>query len=275
MIVLLLLVTSAAPPLTAPPTPGGAGEKEPYESPSPTGGGLGRGTDVGRGGVVGVVAPLPASPRWGEETGLFPMASEADVQAAAQAAVAAVWPDAEVRVVRLSPAAREAAPPLRVRFRDDRPRGRVSAEVEALGPDGAWVRAGWAYLDVAVFATAAVLARDVDRGEPLDDAVRLGRVEVAGAAPLGASFRGGAGWTAARSLPAGTVLTERLVVAPPAAERGDPVRLRYRRGGVAVTLNCTARERGVLGEAVRVACDRATYRALLTAPGQGDWTATL
>ena len=197
--------------------------------------------------------------------------TEADVQAAAEAAVAAVWADAEVRVVRLSPAARDAAPPLRVRFEDEKPRGRVSAEVEALGPDGAWARAGWAYLDVAVFATAAVLTRDVDRGEPLNDAVRLERVEVTGAAPLA----GGAGWTAARSLRAGTVLTERLVAAPPAAERGDPVRLRYRRGGVAVSLDCTARERGAVGETVRVACDRATYRALLTAPGQGDWTATL
>ena len=203
--------------------------------------------------------------------GLSWTSTEADVQAAAEAAVAAVWPDAEVRVVRLSGAAAEATPPLRVRFEDDKPRGRVSAEVEALGADGAWARAGWAYLDVAVFATAAVLTRDVDRGEPLNDAVRLERVEVTDAAPLA----GGAGWTAARSLRAGTVLTERLVAAPPAAERGDPVRLRYRRGGVAVSLDCTARERGALGETVRVACDRATYRALLTAPGQGDWTATL
>ena len=197
--------------------------------------------------------------------------SDADVQAAAEAAVAAVWPDAEVRVVRLSAGARDAAPPLRVRFEDDKPRGRVSAQVEALGPDGTWARAGWVYLDVTVFAPAAVLTRDVDRGEPLGDAVRLERADVTDAAPLA----GGAGWTAARSLPAGTVLTERLVVAPPAAERGDPVRLRYRRGGVAASLACTARERGAVGEAVRVVCDRATYRALLTAPGQGDWTATL
>ncbi|PAP75787.1 flagella basal body P-ring formation protein FlgA [Rubrivirga marina] len=204
-------------------------------------------------------------------------ATEADVVAAAEAAVADVWPDAEVRVVRLSGGAEAAPPPLRVRFRDAAPRGRVSAEVEAQEPDGTWAPAGWAYLEVAVFETAPVLITDVDRGEPVAGAVRLDRVETTRLSAVLPADALGAGWTAARSLRAGTVLTGRLVEAPAAAETGDALRVRYARGAVAVTLDCEARERGALGETVRAVCAAtgATYRVQLTAPGEGDWTATL
>lgn len=211
-------------------------------------------------------------------TPLTAHASEADVIAAAEAVVAEVWPDAEVRVVRLSSGAEAAAAPLRVRFDDDAPRGRVSAEVETL-TDGGWTPAGWAYLDIAVFETAPVLMRDVSRGEPVADAVRLDRVETTrlSAPLLPPDILRQPGWTATRSLRAGTVLTTRLAEAPAAVEARDPIRVRYTRGVVRVALDCVARERGAVGETVRVACSdpRATYRVLLTAPGEGDWTATL
>jgi flagella basal body P-ring formation protein FlgA len=204
-------------------------------------------------------------------------ATEADVVAAAEAAVAGIWPDAEVRVVRLSGGAETAPPPLRVRFRDEAPRGRVSAEVEAQAPDGTWAPAGWAYLDVAVFETAPVLTADVDRGAPVAAAVRLHRVETTRLRDVLPADALGAGWTATRSLRAGTVLTDRHVEAPAAAETGDALRVRYARGAVTVVLACEARERGAVGEAVRAVCadTGATYRVLLTAPGEGDWAATL
>ena len=198
------------------------------------------------------------------------------VRVAAQEAIAEVWEDAQVEVVRLSGGAEEAAAPLRVRFRDDAPRGRTSAEVKTL-VDGAWTALGWAYLDVAVFETVPVLTADVERGEPIEGFVRLDRVETTRLPGVPASGALGEGWTARRSLRAGTVLTDRLVEPPAAVERGAPLRVRYDRGAIAVTLACQARERGAVGETVRAVCSdtRSTYRVQLTAPGEGDWTSTL
>lgn len=201
--------------------------------------------------------------------------TEADIAAAARAALADVWPDAEVTVVRLSGGAETAAPPLRVHFSEAAPRGRTTAQVETAA-DGAWTPAGWAFLDVAVFETAPVLTRAVDRGDDLADAVALARVETTRLRdPLAAAP--GPGWTAARSLPAGTVLTARHAVPPAAVRAGDPVRVRYARGAVVVALDCQARERGAVGETVRAQCPtaRALYRVRLTAPGAADWAATL
>ena len=210
----------------------------------------------------------------GRDLGRPHRATEAEVAAAARAAVAAIWPDAEVAVVRLSGRAAEAAPPLRVVFDEAAPRGRVSARVEHEA-DGAWQPAGWAYLDVAVFETVPVLTRDVSRDEPLADAVALQRVETT-TLHDGLSERPGPDWLASRSLRAGTVLTVRHVRAPAAVEAGDPVRVRYVRGAVVITLDCQARERGAVGETIATTCPSArATRVRLTAPGAADWTATL
>ena len=198
------------------------------------------------------------------------------VRVAAQEAVAEVWEDAEVQVVRLSGGADAAPSPLRVRFRDDAPRGRASAEVEAL-VHGVWMPAGWAYLNVAVFETVPVLVADVGRGEPVTEAVRFDRVETTRLSGVLGPDVLEADWTARRSLRAGTVLTDRLVQAPAAVEHGASLRVYYDRGPIAVTLACEARERGAVGEVVRAVCPdtRSTYRVQITAPGEGDWTSTL
>ncbi|WP_412061206.1 flagella basal body P-ring formation protein FlgA [Rubrivirga sp. IMCC45206] len=194
--------------------------------------------------------------------------------AAARAAVAAVWPDAEVAVVRLSGTAAEAAPPLRVVFDDPAPKGRVTARVEHKTAAG-WEPAGWAYLDVAVFEAVPVLTKDVSRDEPLAGAVALERVETTTLRD-GLAERPGADWLATRSLRAGTALTARHVRAPAAAEPGETVRVRYTRGAVVITLDCQARERGAVGETITTTCPSArATRVRLTAPGAADWTATL
>ena len=126
---------------------------------------------------------------------------------AASVALADVWPDAQVRVVRLSPSAQAAAPPLRVRFQDPAPRGRASATVLAETASG-WAEAGWAYLDVAVYDTVAVLAEDAGRGQAVSvTAERVDVTDLRDPLPPG----GLAGWTARRRLRAGTPLTARLV----------------------------------------------------------------
>ena len=220
-------------------------------------------------------AQHPTSPPLGEGDrvrGPLPTLRDApDVAEAAAVALAAVWPDARVRVVRLSPSARAAAPPLRVRFQDPAPRGRVSATVLAETASG-WQEAGWAYLDVAVYDTVAVLAADAGRGDAVTvTAERVDVTALRNALPPG----GLAGWTARRGLRAGTPLTSRLVEPPAAVESRAPVRVLYRRGAVRVTLDCVSRERGAVGETVRASCDGATYRVLLTAPGEGAWSGTL
>ncbi len=195
--------------------------------------------------------------------------------AAAQAALAGVWADAEVQVVRLSGGAADAAPPLRVQFDDDAPRGRVSARVLTQTASG-WEPAGWVFLEVVVYEPAAVLAAGVARGESLDGALRLERVDIT---RLDAALTPDqlAGWVARRTLDAGTVVTARLAEAPPAVQRREPLRVRYGRGAVRVVLDCVARERGAVGETVRATCPdtRSSYRVRLTAPGEGDWAGTL
>ncbi len=207
----------------------------------------------------------------------FGATTEADVASAAELAIAEVWPDAEVRVVRLSAKAETAKPPLRVRFLDAAPRGRASAEVETL-TDSSWTPAGWAYLDVAVYDTALVLTRDVDRGDALVDAIHPQRVEVTSlpVSPLSPDLSL-EGWSATRSLRVGTVLTARLADAPSAVEIRAPLRVRYTRGALSVTLACEARERGAIGDTIRATCSdtRASYRVRLTAPGEGVWMGTL
>ena len=195
--------------------------------------------------------------------------------AAAEQAIADIWPDAEVRVVRLSAEAEAARPPLRVRFLDEAPRGRTSAEVETRAGD-AWASAGWAYLDVVVYDTALVLTRDVARGDALAGVVQRQRVERPSQPPLSPDTRL-EGWSAARSLRAGTVLTARLADAPSAVESRAPLRVRYTRGALSVTLSCEARERGAIGDTIRATCSdpRATYHVRLTAPGEGRWMRTL
>lgn len=203
------------------------------------------------------------------------------VGAAAEAALAEAWPvvaaRAEVRVVRLSPAVEAAATPIRVRFLSGPPRGRTSAVVEALSASGEWDRLGWAYLDVSHYGEVAVLTRDVARGETLAGAVRIEQRETTALHDAIDAETPLQGYVATRTLRAGAVLTDRLVAPPAAAEVGDRVAVTYTRGTLLLTVVGEARQRGALGDEVRVyvAETHSTFRVRLTGPGAGEWVATL
>lgn len=216
--------------------------------------------------------------------GAPPDSSHATIERAAAAALTAQWPDvaarATVRVVRLSGGAERVQSPVRVHFLSEAPpHGRASARVEQATSDG-WVPAGWAWLDVAHTATAAVLVRALARGETVTAAdYRLEPIETTRQAdppvPPDSLYLGA--WTASRPLAAGTVLTHRLLALPLAAEAGSAVRVRHQRGAVLIAFETVARERGAVGEAVRVydPNSRRTHRVRLTAPGEGIWLSTL
>ena len=156
------------------------------------------------------------------------------------------------------------------------PRGPVRADVL----DAAGRPVTWALLDVAHFDSVRVALRDVPRGAPVAPAALgvawLDVTRFTGE-PLRATVALPAGATARRPLRAGGALRVGDLEAPPAVDTGDAVTVRYRRGAFDLRLPARARERGGVGETVRVFCadTGATYRVRLTAPGEADWLETL
>ena len=207
--------------------------------------------------------------------------AEARVRAATADLLEERFPEAahrlDPRVLRLSPSA-PASGDLRVTLPPDDglPSGhtRVELATEA-GP------AGWALLYVAQFDSVLVARRDLARGDTLTDAA----VEVAwlettrfhGDPVHPADVHGDGRPTARRSLRAGEALRASSLAWPVATDTGDRVRVRYHRRGLLLTVDGVAREAGAVGDAIRVHCrsTSATYRVRLTAPGEGDWLATL
>jgi flagella basal body P-ring formation protein FlgA len=63
----------------------------------------------------------------------------------------------------------------------------------------------------------------------------------------------------------------------PAAETGEPVRMTYRRGAFLLDLSCRARDRGQLGDIIRLYADDSdtVYRARLVGAGRAEWIETL
>ena len=219
-------------------------------------------------GVPGALAQAAGSP-------------EARVQAAAEALLAERFPEAAPRlaprVLRLSadvPAG--GAVRLALAGTDGVPRGHTRADIVT---DAG--RAGWALLYVAHFDSVAVARRGIARGDTLGpDAVEAAWVETTrfhGEPVAPAALRGGAAPTARRSVRAGEALRRSALRWPAALDTGDAVRVRYRRGGLVLTVEATARERGAVGDAVRVhaRATGTTYRVRVTGAGRADWIETL
>ncbi|MEP0549122.1 MAG: flagellar basal body P-ring formation chaperone FlgA [Rhodothermales bacterium] len=208
------------------------------------------------------------------------------LQAAAERALAARFPDdaerLRVRVLRTGGDV-DAAAPIRVVLPGGAaiPRGHTQVDVLAETPNG-WQKTGWALLHVAHYDSVVVARRAVGRGEPVAPA-DLGTVWTETTTFHGEPLRAadlralGDDLRADRSLRADRALRRGDLRPPFAADTGDAVTMRYRRGTLTLAVPCHAREPGAVGDEIRLynATTDATYRARLTAPGEAEWIVTL
>lgn len=210
-----------------------------------------------------------------------------DLQAAAEHALAARFPDAterlQVRVLRTGGDVNTKAP-IRIEFpaSESLPRGHTQADVLADTQSG-WQKTGWALLYVAHFDSVVVAHRTVRRGEAIRPA-DLGILWIETTAFHGEPLRAtdlhalaADNLFAERSLREGRALRRGDLRPPFAADTGDTVAMQYRRGPLSFTIPCHARRPGAVGDVVRLYAPSTgtTYRARLTAPGEAEWIATL
>lgn len=170
----------------------------------------------------------------------------------------------------------------RVAFRslDRLPRG--AAQVRVMRQQGAqWQRAGWALLHVAHHDSVLVTDRTLRDGDTITrDDVRVAWRETTrfrGTPLTAAAFDEHDALYAARYLRSDRLLREGDVRPSYAADTGQSVTVQYRRGPLAMTIRCKARESGFVGDIIRVyAPDNDTaYRVRLVEPGQATWIETL
>lgn len=173
--------------------------------------------------------------------------------------------------------------PTQVRFPPARevPRGTVQVRVssQAEGEDE-----GWALLYIAHFDSVMVAQRAVpSRSEIADGDVVPAWIETTRfrGEPLRSSdFRAmqrTAPVIAARLLHDGRALRSDDVREPYAADTGEAVLMQYGRDGIHLSIACTAREPGFVGDTVRLysSSTKAMYRARLTGNGTAEWIETL
>lgn len=158
------------------------------------------------------------------------------------------------------------------------PKGRLQVTVMHEG-----ARQGTAVIQVAHFDSVAVLTTPVTSGAPVSlEDLEFVWMEVTrfSGEPLtreALSKWGPQELLARRSLKEDRPLRKVDIAPRPAAETGDPVRMVYRRGAFVLDLTCRARDRGQVGDIIRLYADDSdtVYRARLTAPGRAEWIETL
>lgn len=154
------------------------------------------------------------------------------------------------------------------------PKGRLQVEVT----DGGIVR-GRAWLFVAHY-DSVVIARDgLAADQPIDattvDVMWQETTRISSYLP--ARALADTVLVAARSVPEGRLLRPSDVRPPDAVQPGDLVRLTLLRNGMAFMVDTQARQRGHVGQVIRVFSPdtRATYLAQITHPGEARWVRTL
>lgn len=207
----------------------------------------------------------------------------ARIRTAAEQALAARFPDAatrvEVRVRRLG-VALDGAEAVAVDFAGSSlPRGTTQATIRAGGQT-----LGRVLLYVAHFDSVIVARQDMARDEEVSPetlaAAWIETTTFSGEPLTPHAFRSlvaeGAVF-AARTLREGRPLRPTDLRLAFAAEPGQAVTMRYRRGPLALDIACTARQAGFPGEAIRLyaPATRRTYRARLTGAGTATWLETL
>jgi flagella basal body P-ring formation protein FlgA len=210
------------------------------------------------------------------------------LEAAAEAALAERFPDEahrlDVRVLRTGGDVPAAALRVRLPASAAVPRGYTRVDVLARARAG-WQKAGWALVYVAHFDSVVVARRTVERGAPVaPNALGAAWLETTTfhgeplrTADLARLTAAGSDLFAKRRLREGRALRRGDLRPPFAADTGDAVTLRFRRGVVALELPCHAREPGYVGDEIKLYSPDtdATYRARLLGPGLAEWTATL
>ena len=211
------------------------------------------------------------------------------VRALAEQVLAEQYPDdayrLDVRVKRVE-AAFEAEEGLRLELPagDKMPRGTTQVKLFTGSDAAGWQKAGWALLYVARFDSVVVARAAVALG----DAVSMEEASVAWVETT--TFRGKplrpddlrilareGILFATRSIREGRVLRRDDLRPAYAAETGETVTMRYRRGSLTFDLSCKARQAGHRNEAIRLYSSETgkTYRARLTGPGTAEWIETL
>ncbi len=175
---------------------------------------------------------------------------------------------------------------LRLRLADGRgsPTGLTQASLYTQRPDGAWESAGWVLLDVSRLDSVATVRSRVQGGKSIPaselETAWIETTDLHGEPMQVDSVRSRARrghLVAERHLQSGRVLRKQDVRRPHTVDAGSSVRVVYRRGRLVFRLACTAREAGVVDEAIRVYCaDLETmYRARIMSEKRAEWVETL
>ncbi len=158
------------------------------------------------------------------------------------------------------------------------PRGRLQVKLSRNGES-----LGTAQVNVAHFDSVATATGAVESGADVTTAdlrfVWMETTRFSGDPLTPSALRafGDLDVIARRSLRADRALRTSDVGPRPAADTGDSVRMLYRRGAFVLDLSCRARDRGQIGDIIRLYADDSdtTYRARLTARGRAEWIETL
>lgn len=188
-----------------------------------------------------------------------------------------------VRVVRIGGRLdAEAGLTMRLPVLEGVPRGHTQVRLLRSTREGA-VESGSALLYVSHFDSVVVAHRDMRSGEAVTERdvgtawidVTTFRGQPAGRSLI-AHLGAGEPMYTTQPIASGDALRVGDLRPPHAAETGDPVTLRYRRGSIVLTLPCRAREPGAAGEVIRLYSDatKTTYRARLEGDGTAVWVAT-
>jgi flagellar basal body P-ring formation protein FlgA len=187
---------------------------------------------------------------------------------------------AEVAVERISPAGSLGADVLTARLPDQPvvPRGRIQVSLKSVsGPQGR------AIVRIAHFDSVATVQSSTFAGEPVRSSdlrffwIETTRFSGDPLTPTALANWGGTELISRRSLRADRPLRTSDLGPPPAAEAGDPVLMTYRRSAFVMDVTCTSRDRGLVGDVIRLYADDTDtmYRARLTARGRAEWLETL
>lgn len=154
------------------------------------------------------------------------------------------------------------------------PKGRLQVEVI----DGGIVR-GRAWIFVAHFDSVVIAREALSADQPIDASTVdvVWQETTRQTSFLTARMLADTALVAARSVPEGRIVRLSDVRPPDAVQPGDLVRLTLLRNGMAFLVDTQARQRGHIGQVIRVFSPdtRATYLARITHPGEARWVRTL